>query len=64
MEQNNYWSGKIKSCHLDGSAIYPSLHNQYIPYVYPKYCDLKVEIFHEELCFKKGKLFSFNFYGL
>ena len=32
---------KKKSGHLDGSAIYLSLHKQYIAYVYPKYCDYK-----------------------
>ena len=35
----NYWSGKMKSGNLDGSAIYPHLHNRYIAYVYPKYSD-------------------------
>ena len=30
----------MKSGNSDGSAIYPSLHNRYIAYVYPKYCDL------------------------
>ena len=41
--QPNYWSGKIKKkSHSDGSAIYPSLHNRYIAYVYPKYCNYKL----------------------
>ena len=29
----------MKSGNLDGSAIYPHLHNRYIAYVYPKYSD-------------------------
>ena len=33
------WDRKTKNGNLDGSVIYPSLHNRYIAYVYPKYCD-------------------------
>ena len=34
----------MKSGHLDGSAIYPNLHNNYIANVYPNIAIIKVEI--------------------
>ena len=30
-----------KKGHLDGSAIYPSVHKRYIAYAYPKFRDCK-----------------------
>ena len=55
----------MKSGHSDGSAIYPSLPNRYIVYVYPKYCDYKGGNFPQRtFSFKTGKLFSLTVYGM
>ena len=43
----------MESSNLDGSAIYPRLHNRYIAYVYPKYWDYNSWNFPQ-------RTFSFN----
>ena len=56
---------KKKNGHLDGSAIYRSLHNRYIAYLCPKYCDNKGEDFPQRTFgFKTGKLFLYTIYAM
>ena len=57
----------MKRAHSDGSPIYPSLHNQYVAYmyVYPKCCYYKGGNFPQRtFSFKTGKLFLLTFYGM
>ena len=55
----------MKSGDLDGSAIYPHLHKQYIAYVYLKYCDYNGWNFpRRTLGFNTGKLLLFTFNGM
>ena len=55
----------MKSGDLDGSAIYPHLHNQYIVYVYLKYCDYNGWNFPRKTSgFNRGKLLLFTFNGM
>ena len=55
----------MKSGNLDGSTIYPSIHNRYIAYVYPKYCDDNGWNFPQRtFSFNIGKLFLFTFNGM
>ena len=58
-----YCNRKLTSGNSDSSAIYPSLHNRYIAFVYPKYCDYKGENFPQRtFSLKTGNLFSLTFY--
>ena len=55
----------MKSGNSDGSAIYPSLHNRYIAYVYPKYCNYNSWNFpRKTFGLDTGKLLLFTFNGI